>query len=160
MLVEAVGGADVGVLAGRWSSAARGAILNVASTAGMQPMPYSAGYSAAKAYVLTFSEALHQELRGHGRDGHRARPGAGRDGLLGDRRAGRRPAASRSSGRCRGAPDLARAGRPRRRRGPRLTASAWSSPGCRSASAMLASRYMPHAIKLPAIERVMRPAQD
>ena len=33
---------------------------------GMQPMPYSAGYSAAKAYVLTFSEALHQEARGHG----------------------------------------------------------------------------------------------
>ena len=29
----------------------RGAILNVASTAGMQPMPYSAGYSAAKAYA-------------------------------------------------------------------------------------------------------------
>ena len=41
----------------------RGAILNVASIAGMQPLPYSAGYSAAKAYVLTFSEALHQELR-------------------------------------------------------------------------------------------------
>ncbi len=32
----------------------------------MQPMPYSAGYSAAKAYVLTFSEALHHELRGAG----------------------------------------------------------------------------------------------
>src|SRR5437763_16989082 len=30
-----------------------GAILNVASTAAMQPLPYSAGYSAAKAYVLT-----------------------------------------------------------------------------------------------------------
>lgn len=44
----------------------RGAILNVASTAGMQPMPFSAGYSAAKAYVLTFSEALHYELRPHG----------------------------------------------------------------------------------------------
>jgi short-subunit dehydrogenase len=40
---------------------ARGAILNVASTAGMQPLPYSAGYSAAKAYVKTFSEALHEE---------------------------------------------------------------------------------------------------
>ena len=39
----------------------RGGILNVASTAGMQPLPYSAGYSAAKAYVLTFSEAIHQE---------------------------------------------------------------------------------------------------
>ena len=35
----------------------KGAILNVASTAGMQPLPYSAGYSAAKSYVLTFSEA-------------------------------------------------------------------------------------------------------
>ena len=43
-----------------------GAILNVASTAGMQPMPFSAGYSAAKAYVLTFSEALHYELRPRG----------------------------------------------------------------------------------------------
>src|SRR5437588_5565459 len=41
----------------------RGAILNVSSTAGMQPIPYSAGYSAAKAYILTFSEALHHELR-------------------------------------------------------------------------------------------------
>ena len=44
----------------------RGGVLNVASTAGMQPLPYSAGYSAAKAYVLTFSEAVHQELRGSG----------------------------------------------------------------------------------------------
>ena len=44
----------------------RGAVLNVASTAAMQPLPYSAGYSAAKAYVLTFSEALHQELHGRG----------------------------------------------------------------------------------------------
>jgi short-subunit dehydrogenase len=41
----------------------RGAILNVASTAGMQPMPYSASYSAAKAHALTFSEALHQEVK-------------------------------------------------------------------------------------------------
>src|SRR5436305_7660225 len=44
----------------------RGGVLNVASTAGMQPLPYSAGYSAAKAYVLTFSEAIHQEVRGSG----------------------------------------------------------------------------------------------
>src|SRR6516225_9340534 len=44
----------------------RGAVLNVSSTAAMQPLPYSAGYSAAKSYVLTFSEALHQELSGKG----------------------------------------------------------------------------------------------
>ncbi|GAB2978273.1 SDR family NAD(P)-dependent oxidoreductase [Nocardioides montaniterrae] len=39
-----------------------GAILNVASTAGFQPLPWSAGYSAAKAHTLTFSEALHHEV--------------------------------------------------------------------------------------------------
>jgi short-subunit dehydrogenase len=44
----------------------RGAVLNVASTAGMQPLPYSAGYSAAKAYLKTFSEALHEECRRRG----------------------------------------------------------------------------------------------
>ena len=43
-----------------------GAILNVASTAAFQPLPYSAGYSAAKAYVLAFSEAIHWELKGRG----------------------------------------------------------------------------------------------
>src|SRR5205085_1345567 len=44
----------------------RGAILNVSSTAAMQPLPYAAGYSAAKAYVLTFSEAIHQEVHSRG----------------------------------------------------------------------------------------------
>jgi hypothetical protein len=44
----------------------RGAILNVASVAAMQPLPYSAGYSAAKAYVKTFSEALHEEGKRNG----------------------------------------------------------------------------------------------
>lgn len=44
----------------------RGGILNVASTAGMQPLPFTAGYAAAKAHLLSFSEALHQELRGRG----------------------------------------------------------------------------------------------
>jgi hypothetical protein len=44
----------------------RGAILNVSSIAAMQPLPYSAGYSAAKAYVKTFSEAIHAEARRFG----------------------------------------------------------------------------------------------
>lgn len=44
----------------------RGAILNVASTAAFMPGPLMAVYYATKAYVLSLSEALHEELRGTG----------------------------------------------------------------------------------------------
>jgi short-subunit dehydrogenase len=44
----------------------RGAILNVASTAAFQPGPYQAVYCATKAYVLSFTEALAEEVRGSG----------------------------------------------------------------------------------------------
>ncbi|MFD1020715.1 SDR family NAD(P)-dependent oxidoreductase [Thalassobacillus hwangdonensis] len=41
-------------------------VLNVASTAAFQPGPKMAVYYASKAYVLSFSEALVEELRGTG----------------------------------------------------------------------------------------------
>ena len=44
----------------------RGAILNVASTAAMQPLPGQAGYGASKAFVLSYTRALHTELKGSG----------------------------------------------------------------------------------------------
>jgi short-subunit dehydrogenase len=44
----------------------RGRILNVASTAAFQPGPGMAVYFASKAYVLSYSEGLHQELQGSG----------------------------------------------------------------------------------------------
>ena len=44
----------------------RGGVLNVASTAGFQPGPLMAVYYATKAYVLSFSEALAEELAGTG----------------------------------------------------------------------------------------------
>lgn len=43
-----------------------GAILNVASTAAFQPGPLMAVYYATKAYVVSFSEALHNEAKEHG----------------------------------------------------------------------------------------------
>jgi short-subunit dehydrogenase len=43
-----------------------GAILNVASTAAFQPGPGMAVYFATKAYALSLTEALHEELRHHG----------------------------------------------------------------------------------------------
>jgi short-subunit dehydrogenase len=43
-----------------------GAIINVASTAGFQPVPFMATYAATKAFVLSFSESLWEENRSHG----------------------------------------------------------------------------------------------
>ena len=43
-----------------------GAVLNIASIAGFQPLPGAAVYSATKAFVQTFSEAVHEELHGTG----------------------------------------------------------------------------------------------
>lgn len=43
-----------------------GKIMNVASTAGFQPGPFMAVYYATKAYVISFSEAIANELRGSG----------------------------------------------------------------------------------------------
>ncbi|CAM3174926.1 SDR family oxidoreductase [Sphingomonas antarctica] len=47
-------------------AAKAGGILNVASTAAFQPGPWMAVYYATKAFVLSFSEALHEEVKPHG----------------------------------------------------------------------------------------------
>jgi len=44
----------------------RGGVINVASTAGMQPIPYESVYAATKAFAVSFTDALHTELRGSG----------------------------------------------------------------------------------------------
>ena len=44
----------------------RGAVLNVASTAAFQPLPGQAGYGGSKAFVLSYSHAVAQEVRKHG----------------------------------------------------------------------------------------------
>jgi len=43
-----------------------GGILNIASTAAFQPGPWMAVYYASKAFVLSFSEALHEEVKAQG----------------------------------------------------------------------------------------------
>jgi short-subunit dehydrogenase len=43
-----------------------GAVLNVASTAAFQPLPTQATYSASKAFVLNFTQALAADLHGTG----------------------------------------------------------------------------------------------
>ena len=82
----------------------RGGVITVASTAGMQPLPYEATYAASKAFALNFSDALHAELRGHRRalPGGQPRPGA--DRVAGGRRASRSrrspPGHDRAPSRC------------------------------------------------------------
>jgi short-subunit dehydrogenase len=133
----------------------RGGILNVASTAAFQPLPYSAGYSAAKSYVLTFSEALHQELRGRGVTVTALCPGpvstdfweiSGWEVAGGQtfEKAVPKPAWIAPE-------DAAKAGVQGLDAGRRVVV-----PGFQVRTAMQAVRYLPHAVKLPAIEWMMR----
>lgn len=133
----------------------RGAILNVASTAAMQPLPHAAGYSAAKAYVLTFSEAIHHEVSGRGVTVTALCPGPvetefwkGADWQVGGGRSFEKafPSPALVS-----VDDVARAGVEGLAAGRRVVI-----PGLTMRAAMLASRYVPHAVKLPVIEQVMR----
>lgn len=43
-----------------------GGVITVASTAGLQPLPYETTYAASKAFAVSFMEALSMELRGSG----------------------------------------------------------------------------------------------
>jgi uncharacterized protein len=134
----------------------RGAVLNVSSTAGLQPLPYSAGYSAAKAYVLTFSEALHHELGRHGITVTVLAPGpvttdfweiSGWQVTGGQtfEHAVPRPAWITAE-------QAARAGVNGLAAGRRVVV-----PHMALRNALRAADYLPHAVKLPIIERLMRP---
>jgi short-subunit dehydrogenase len=65
LLVEAVVDLDARYVPGMVDRG-RGAVINVASTAGFQPLPGNGTYSASKAFVLCHSESLHEEVRSHG----------------------------------------------------------------------------------------------
>lgn len=51
---------------GQMKQRGAGAIINVASTGAYQPVPYMSTYAATKAYVLSFSEGLHEEAKAYG----------------------------------------------------------------------------------------------
>ena len=129
----------------------RGAILNVASTAGMQPLPYSAGYSAAKAYVLAFSESLHQELRGRGVTVSALAPGPVKTDFWSiadwDMPGGGTADRGLPNPAWISAEQCARAGVDGLAAGRRVIV-----PGLPIRTAMRAARYVPHAVKLPVIE--------
>jgi len=51
---------------GQMKAKRSGTIINVGSTGSYQPVPYMSTYAATKAYVLFFSEGLHEEARPYG----------------------------------------------------------------------------------------------
>ncbi len=59
----------------------RGGVLNVASTAAFQPVPFMATYAATKAFVLNFTLALATELEGTGVSAMALCPGPVRTGF-------------------------------------------------------------------------------
>lgn len=77
---------------GKMSRSGRGAIINVASVVAFQPFPHFAVYAASKAFVLSFTESLAEEVKGSGVRILAVCPGAartemkvfsGNEGLLG-----------------------------------------------------------------------------
>ena len=136
----------------------RGAILNVASTAAMQPIPYSAGYSAAKAYVLTFSEAIHQEVRSRGVTVTALAPGPVETDfwqIAGWEVQGGTSFERAVPGTLISAEQAARAGVNGLERGERVVV-----PGLPIRAAMTAWRYVPNAFRLPALAHFIRPSGD
>ena len=124
-----------------------GAILNVGSIAGVQPLPGQATYSATKAFVNTFSEALHAELRPHGVSCTALMPGpvvtefdtvAGMEDM-----ADRLPAPAWLS-----AEEVARQGVAAMRRGRRTV-----TPGAANRAISTATRHLPRGVLLPLMAR-------
>ncbi len=128
-----------------------GAILTVASTAAFMPLPYSAGYSAAKAHALAFSEALHGEVSGRGITVTALCPGPVKTEFW--EVAGEQPIEAT-------VPDLvwvtpeqcAKAAIDGLDKGERVVV-----PGLPVKAGFSLLRMLPNALKLPAAERMMRP---
>lgn len=125
---------------------ARGRILQVASVAAFLPGPHMAVYYATKAYVLSFSEALGQELKHAGVQVSALCPGptytgfqsrAGFDAKLFERL---RPMTAR---------DVAQAGYAGLMAGRRVIV-----PGMLNKASRVLARLTPHAVLLPIAERL------
>lgn len=132
----------------------RGGILNVASIAAFLPGPGMAVYYASKAYVLSFSEALYDELSPRGVRVTALCPGPVATGF--QARAGLRSSASGERGiLALPARRVAEIGYDGFVRGRRVVI-----PGIGSRIAVFFTRLTPHALLLPIVAGWMRRARD
>ena len=125
----------------------RGAILNVASTAAFQPLPRQTTYSASKAFVLTFTEALGSDLKGTGVSATALCPGPVRTEFT-DQHAGFDAADSTPDFIWMSAEDCARAAVNGLERGKRVVV-----PGVANRVGTLAGQHAPRSLLLAAARR-------
>ncbi|MBL8908214.1 MAG: SDR family oxidoreductase [Rhizobiales bacterium] len=130
----------------------QGGILNVASVAGFMPGPGMAVYFATKAYVVSFSDALSEELRGSGVTVTSLCPGPVETGF--QRRAGMR--AGRFSGPVKplSAAEVAAQGWAGFSKGERMVVPGWSNK-----LAVYGGRAAPRRLLLPMLKRAMAGAK-
>ena len=141
--VVALCGAYLPAMVGR----GRGAVLNVASTAAYQPITRQATYAASKAFVLSFTEALHGDLHGTGVSATALCPGPVRTDFFD---------AAGMEGHFDGVPDFvwlsahetARAGVEGLERGSRVVV-----PGAANKVGALGGRLAPRSLLLPLMRR-------
>lgn len=124
-----------------------GAILNLASIAGFQPLPSQATYGASKAFVVSFSEAVHTDLGGTGVSCTALCPGPVRSEFF--KAAGKESVeAAAPSFVWISAHDAARAGVEGMRKGKRLV-----YPSLKHQAAGIAGRLAPRSALLPLADR-------
>jgi short-subunit dehydrogenase len=130
----------------------RGAVINVASTAAFQPLPGTATYAATKAFVLSLSEAVHEELRGTGVTLTAVCPGPVRTEFMEvaglDRAEGQVPGIFWMS-----AEAVAKAAVDAAERGKRAVV-----PGVLNRAGAITGQHAPRALALPLAKRVWRQA--
>ncbi|MGE0237361.1 MAG: SDR family NAD(P)-dependent oxidoreductase [Parvibaculaceae bacterium] len=129
-----------------------GGIINVASTAGFMPGPNMAVYFATKAFVLSFTDALHEETKGTGVTFTTLSPGPVDTGF--QRRAGMKTARALSRVVPKGAMAVAQAGWAGFKEGERLVV-----PGTMNKLTAYALRGAPRRVILPVIRRAMGAAK-
>jgi hypothetical protein len=124
-----------------------GAVLNVASTAAFQPLPRQSTYSASKAFVLSFTEALSSDLTGTGVTATALCPGPVKTEFT-DQHAGFDAAASTPDFVWMTAEDCARAAVRGLERGKRVVV-----PGVANRIGTVAGQHAPRSVLLAAARR-------
>jgi uncharacterized protein len=127
-----------------------GGILNVASTAAFQPLPGFATYAASKAFVQSFSEAVHAELGGTGVSVTCLFPGFTHTEFVDNAGPGVK-ASTIPEVFWMEAPDVARTGIDAMIAGRRT-----AIPGLKNRAAMLGGRMTPRTVLLPLVRQVTR----